>query len=299
MATQIIDLGQVVGPPGPKGEEGPQGTQGPQGEIGPAGPEGPKGETGPQGEQGIPGVQGPQGNDGEIGPPGPIGPQGPKGDPGDNKWLEPDAQTLETSQDVVFRSADSPSSEVRFHVEPNTFHVGGEGISNFDFNRSLTISNGSLGTTDLVIDEAYFGMANFLGDINMSGGSILGVDALGGEDPENRVQNGYFRRSLYCGNLTLDGDNTTGGGNLRIMNGNLELMAESATVNAPQINIEDANVNNILSVANDLTVNGLSLSSNYTAINYTAQTNALRDQLIGIDAEFGDLKERIEALESV
>lgn len=104
----ILDLGQVMGPPGPqglkgdKGDTGPQGLTGPEGLIGPQGPKGdtgdigPTGPAGPQGEQGEPGPQGPQGivgpkgdkgdpgPKGDTGPVGPQGPQGPQGIPGTN-----------------------------------------------------------------------------------------------------------------------------------------------------------------------------------------------------------------------
>ena len=61
MATQEIDLGNVMGPQGPQGPEGPEGPRGP------AGPTGATGETGPQGPKG------------DTGPQGPEGPQGPTG----------------------------------------------------------------------------------------------------------------------------------------------------------------------------------------------------------------------------
>lgn len=73
MASNTIDLGQVVGPQGPQGEAGPQGPQGAEG------PQGPQGIQGPQGEPGVTGPQGPKGEQGPAGPAGSDGAQGPAG----------------------------------------------------------------------------------------------------------------------------------------------------------------------------------------------------------------------------
>lgn len=106
MATQEIDLGNVMGPQGPKGDQGPQGIQGPKGDTGAAGPQGPKGDTGAQGPQGI---QGPPGEKGATGATGPTGPQGPKGDTGPTGPQGPQGPTgkVDANTQVAFTQASS------------------------------------------------------------------------------------------------------------------------------------------------------------------------------------------------
>ena len=53
----LVNLGNVLGPPGATGPQGPTGATGPQGPTGATGPQGPTGATGPQG---------PAGNDAHI-----------------------------------------------------------------------------------------------------------------------------------------------------------------------------------------------------------------------------------------
>lgn len=88
MATQEIDLGNVMGPQGPQGPEGPEGPRGP------AGPTGPTGDTGPQGPKG------------DAGPEGPQGPQGPTG--------KVDASTQVTFEQAATR--ENKASNERFDV---------------------------------------------------------------------------------------------------------------------------------------------------------------------------------------
>ena len=90
-ATEKIESGAYVGPPGiqgPQGERGEKGEKGDQGPVGATGPQGPKGDTGAtgaagkDGATGATGPQGIQGVKGDTGATGPQGPQGPKGDTG-------------------------------------------------------------------------------------------------------------------------------------------------------------------------------------------------------------------------
>lgn len=76
-ATEKVENGAYVGPPGiqgPQGERGEKGEKGDQGPVGATGAIGPKGDTG---------ATGAAGKDGATGATGSAGPQGPKGDKGD------------------------------------------------------------------------------------------------------------------------------------------------------------------------------------------------------------------------
>ena len=75
-ATEKVESGAYVGPPG---IQGPQGERGEKGEKGDQGPVGATGATGPKGDTGATGAAG---KDGATGATGPQGPQGPKGDTG-------------------------------------------------------------------------------------------------------------------------------------------------------------------------------------------------------------------------
>ena len=78
-ATEKIESGAYVGPPG---IQGPQGERGEKGEKGAQGPVGATGATGPKGDTGATGAPGKDGATGATGPQGPQGPQGDKGDTG-------------------------------------------------------------------------------------------------------------------------------------------------------------------------------------------------------------------------
>jgi hypothetical protein len=132
------NVGNIQGPKGDKGETGEQGVQGPQGEIG---PKGDKGETGAKGSDGVSVTHSWNGTTLTVtsasgttsanlkGDKGDTGPTGPKGDTGERGAQGANGNSVHV-QSVSESTAD-----------------GGYNVVTFSDGRTLSIKNGSKGST--------------------------------------------------------------------------------------------------------------------------------------------------------
>lgn len=144
------------GDPGEKGDTGATGPEGPQGEQGIQGPKGDKGDTGATGPQGEQGIQGPKGDTGERGEPGKDGPQGEqgiqgpkgdKGDPGEKGDQGIQGPKGDKGDTGATGATGSNGTSVTVKSVSESTADGGSNVVTFSDGKTLTVKNGSKGST--------------------------------------------------------------------------------------------------------------------------------------------------------